>query len=85
MKFKILFLIFGMTLTHQVFSQNNESKKSKNFNIEKGIAVGGYDPVSYFTAQKATKGKPSRTRKTNSSSVGFGPTFCNLCSINSYS
>jgi YHS domain-containing protein len=63
MKNIILFLILGMTLTHQVFAQNNESKRIENFNLEKGIALGGYDPVSYFTIKKATVGSPTISAK----------------------
>lgn len=28
----------------------------KNFNLEKGVAIQGYDPVAYFTQSKAVKG-----------------------------
>lgn len=41
------FLLFGFTQT------NN---RAKEFNLEKGIAIQGYDPVSYFTQNKPTKG-----------------------------
>ena len=30
--------------------------REKQFNLEKGIAIQGYDPVSYFTQNKAVKG-----------------------------
>lgn len=34
------------------------AKRVKNFNVEKStLAIEGYDPVSYFTTNKATKGK----------------------------
>jgi YHS domain-containing protein len=29
------------------------------FNLEKKVAIQGYDPVSYFTQKKAIKGKPT--------------------------
>lgn len=32
--------------------------REKQFNLEKGIAIQGYDPVSYFTQNKAVKGDP---------------------------
>lgn len=32
------------------------SLRTKHFNLEKGIAIQGYDPVSYFTQSKALKG-----------------------------
>lgn len=34
------------------------AKRVKHFNVDKTtLAIDGYDPVSYFTANKATKGK----------------------------
>lgn len=39
------------------FSQTTENR-IKNFNIEKNVAIQGYDAVSYFTNNKAIKGKP---------------------------
>jgi YHS domain-containing protein len=32
------------------------SLRTKHFNLEKGVAIQGYDPVSYFTQSKAQKG-----------------------------
>jgi YHS domain-containing protein len=29
----------------------------KHYNLDKGVAIDGYDPVSYFTQNKAVKGK----------------------------
>lgn len=31
--------------------------RSKQFNLEDGLAIAGYDAVAYFTQQKAVKGK----------------------------
>lgn len=31
--------------------------RAKQFNLEDGVAIQGYDPVAYFTQQKAVKGK----------------------------
>jgi YHS domain-containing protein len=31
--------------------------RQKQFNIEKGLAIEGYDPVAYFTSRSAVKGK----------------------------
>ncbi len=30
--------------------------RTKQFNLEKGVAIQGYDPVAYFTQNKAVKG-----------------------------
>ena len=37
--------------------QNSVSDRTKHFNLEKNVAIQGYDPVSYFMANKASKGK----------------------------
>lgn len=38
-------------------AQDAGSQRKKHFNLEDGIAINGYDPVSYFTQNKAVKGK----------------------------
>lgn len=50
--------LLGIVLTS--FSQDANLRKSQ-FNLEKGLAIQGYDPVSYFTQNKAIEGD-----KTNS-------------------
>ncbi|MDC1431543.1 YHS domain protein [Polaribacter sp.] len=42
------------------FSQT-ETNRIKHFNLEKGTAISGYDPVAYFTDNKAKKGKDEYT------------------------
>ena len=42
------------------FSQN-ESTRIKQFNLERNIAIKGYDPVAYFKQGKAVKGKKELT------------------------
>jgi len=39
---------------HNGFAQAD--KRTKAFNLENGLALQGYDPVAYFTQQKAIKG-----------------------------
>jgi YHS domain-containing protein len=41
--------------------QAQDQKRQNSFNLEKGIAVQGYDVVSYFTKSKAVKGNSSLT------------------------
>lgn len=38
------------------FAQDAAVLRKKHFNLEKGIAISGYDPVAYFTQNKAVKG-----------------------------
>jgi YHS domain-containing protein len=47
-----------MSLSSVVIGQNAGEERIKHFNLEKGIAIQGYDPVAYFTMKKARKGNP---------------------------
>ena len=38
------------------FSQNDATLRKKQFNLDNGVAISGYDPVAYFTQNKAVKG-----------------------------
>jgi len=49
----ILLAIMG--LVGSVFAQANG--RAKVFNLEKGLAIQGYDPVAYFKSNKAIEGK----------------------------
>jgi YHS domain-containing protein len=55
---KIMVLVFAVLATTQVSAQS-VTKRTKEFNLEKGLAIQGYDPVAYFTQKKAVKGKSS--------------------------
>lgn len=48
----LLFIFFGTMLK----AQETEAIRVKQFNLKDGIAIQGYDPVSYFTG-KPLKGK----------------------------
>jgi YHS domain-containing protein len=39
----------------------SDAFRSKQFNLDDGIAIKGYDPVAYFTQSKAVKGKKELT------------------------
>ncbi|CAM4243586.1 YHS domain-containing (seleno)protein [Flavobacterium terrigena] len=54
MKFKLSTLAFFVVFV--VFSQN-QAKRTAEFNLEKKVAIQGYDPVGYFKQNKAIKGK----------------------------
>lgn len=52
----ILTTVFAVLLLNSTaFSQ--QATRTAQFNIEKGVALQGYDPVAYFTQNKAIKGK----------------------------
>lgn len=58
MKIKSYLLILIMcSFTVSLFSQDLSQLRNTHFNIQNGLALQGYDPVAYFTQQKAVKGK----------------------------
>ena len=65
MTFKTLLSLMSMWLLSSLYqsvqAQTDETIRKKHFNIEKQLAIGGYDPVAYFTAKKAIKGSKENT------------------------
>jgi YHS domain-containing protein len=57
--FALLFI--AALLTNFASAQTNPEVRKQQFNLEKGLAIQGYDPVAYFTQNKALKGSPSHT------------------------
>ena len=55
--FILLFVVFTSTIS----LAQTTAKRTKEFNLEKGLAIKGYDPVAYFTQKKAVKGKKELT------------------------
>ena len=53
----LLGLITLAVLSLSVTAQDAGALRKKHFNLESGIAIKGYDPVAYFTQNKAVKGK----------------------------
>ena len=58
MMMKRFFVILLLGVSSFLFAQNRESDRVKQFNLEKGTGIQGYDPVAYFKAGKAVKGTP---------------------------
>ena len=54
MKKQIIYLLIGF-ISFATFAQT-DAKRVSNFNLEKKVAIQGYDPVSYFKQNKAVKG-----------------------------
>jgi YHS domain-containing protein len=51
------FIMAVIVTAFSVLSANAQTAiRTKEFNLEKGVAIQGYDPVSYFTQNKAVKG-----------------------------
>ena len=53
---KNIFLLTIAFLSMTTFGQN-AAKRISNYNLEKKVAIQGYDPVAYFVQKKAVKGK----------------------------
>ncbi|HEV3251961.1 MAG TPA: YHS domain protein, partial [Puia sp.] len=53
---KIWFSFLMLLFVIPGFSQSDVFR-TKQFNLDDGVAIKGYDPVSYFTMNKAVKGK----------------------------
>jgi YHS domain-containing protein len=51
---KLLILFYFLIATFS-FAQN-QAERTKHYNLEKGLAIEGFDPVSYFTKGQAEKG-----------------------------
>jgi len=50
----LLFLVGLVTLT--ATAQDETVLRKKQFNLDEGVAINGYDPVAYFTPGKPMKG-----------------------------
>ena len=57
---KKLLFILTVLCTFSGFSQK-DNKRVTHFNLEKNVAIQGYDPVAYFKQGKAVKGKKEIT------------------------
>jgi YHS domain-containing protein len=51
--FSLLILCFASSI---VFSQNRADFRKQHYNLDKQLAIQGYDPVAYFINKKAIKG-----------------------------
>jgi YHS domain-containing protein len=55
-----LLLLSVMALTPSLLpAQDRTAERTKQFNLNSGLALQGYDPVAYLTDKKAVKGNPS--------------------------
>ena len=51
---KTILIVLFVFITVTCLAQNS---RATHFNLEKKVAIQGYDPVAYFTQKKAVKGK----------------------------
>jgi YHS domain-containing protein len=59
--FSILFIYYLLVQFKPVWGQADLAVRQKQYNLEKGLAIQGYDPVAYFTQNKAVKGSATTT------------------------
>lgn len=57
---KSILILFVALLSVKTFAQS-AAKRTSEFNLEKKVAIQGYDPVAYFKQKKAVKGKTTIT------------------------
>lgn len=55
MKRMVLFFMLA-TLVTGIQAQEQDALRKKQFNLNEGLAISGYDAVAYFTQNKAIKG-----------------------------
>jgi YHS domain-containing protein len=54
---KITLIALVLLIAGQANAQDASASRKKEFNLENGLAIQGYDPVAYFNAGKAVEGK----------------------------
>lgn len=52
----VLLSVMVLLIGSFVFAQDAVALRKKNLNLENGVAIQGYDPVTYFTQEKAVEG-----------------------------
>ena len=79
LKMKLLLTLLFLSAAGRGISQP-DALRTKEFNLDEGVAIRGYDPVAYFTAGKPEKGKSAFT----SSFHGVNYHFANASDLNSF-
>ncbi|MDX2048911.1 MAG: YHS domain-containing (seleno)protein [Chitinophagaceae bacterium] len=57
MKLKLVLMLLPAFAAYITCAQDATALRKKHFNLSKGVAIEGYDPVAYFTQNKAIEGK----------------------------
>ncbi len=56
-----LFFAYLLIQFEPVLGQTDPAVRKQQYNLEKGLAIQGYDPVAYFTQKKAVKGSTANS------------------------
>lgn len=70
--YKYFFLLFAVFTLATAQAQTDTRKKQ--FNLDDGLAIQGYDPVTYFTQQKAVEGRKDITLSNDGVTYHFANT-----------
>lgn len=65
MMIKITGCIVLLLIAQSLHAQEDSKSRLKSFNLEKGLAIQGYDPVAYFSDGKAVEGKAAIALEVN--------------------
>jgi len=72
---KQLFLLIALIITGNVLcAQDNAALRTKHFNLDKGVALSGYDAVAYIKQNKAVKGSKAFTSSYEGATYYFATT-----------
>lgn len=57
---KVIAILFSIVVfAGDLYSQEHIQERKRHFNLEDGLAIQGYDPVSYFNEEEPLEGKKS--------------------------
>jgi YHS domain-containing protein len=62
--FRNSLLVLMLGFVTNIFAQTNQ-QRIRHYNLENGLAIQGYDPVAYFSLNKAVKGEKKFSVKHN--------------------
>jgi len=54
-------LAVALLISFTALAQQETEHRTKEYNLDDHVAISGYDPVAYFTQNKAVKGNPANT------------------------
>lgn len=60
-QFKLICLAIAFFISFTALGQQEADRRTKEYNLDDHVAISGYDPVAYFTQNKAVKGNPANT------------------------
>ena len=67
----VTFTIVTFFMVQTVLAQTNLSARKKHFNLDTSLAIEGYDPVAYFTENKAIEGSKKYSYEYKSAKYRF--------------